>query len=483
MEIFQNWKFDIRTAIITLVAIPLGYYLLRIILKYLKSWSGYLLEGAMYWISRSVKHSLAGALTLRRYSRLQLTSRSQYLHVPSSLDIKLDIDRVYVTLTLENLGHQQGSFSHIDLLTVGNRIRVIGDPGSGKSSLIKRVFRDACNSAIRSPLKSRLPILLELKNLEVPDDVDELGDWFYKEMQSITKKSAVYQMGECFDSYAVTAGLLVLLDGLDEVATRNYPKVQNAINQLSEKLSQLSDNNIIVVTMRTQFHQQIKDAYRDSFAQAMFLKAFSPSDIYEFLTRWPFQQNAEQHIPRIYKELTDRPTNSLEWSDAIRMIKKLMNCTENEAEAVFRDISKETGLITEERPRQSFRFIHLTFCEFLAAFEAVQGQDTGWANLINSHRTFQGLDQPQLQSRLIEVIPFACGLLPRIKRFEAIRNVADLGNSRLLALSFLETKLYNHPSWTVFVESEREHLLKAGGYAPSIQSEGADTSGGIVVAR
>jgi hypothetical protein len=156
---------------------------------------------------------------------------------------------------------------------------------------------------------------------------------------------------------------------------------------------------------------------------------------------------------------TEQPTNSLEWVDAIRTIKQLMSCTESEAEAIFLDISKETGLITEERPRQSFRFIHLTFCEFLAAFEAVQGRDTGWFNLIQAHNNFQRLEQPQFRTRLMEVIPFACGLLPRIKRYNAITDIFKLDNRRLLALSFLETKMYDHPSWSTFVESEKNALL------------------------
>ena len=40
----------------------------------------------------------------------------------------------------------------------------------------------------------------------------------------------------------------------------------------------------------------------------MTLKSFSPSDIYEFLTRWPFKTKKTLHITRIYNELTDRPT-------------------------------------------------------------------------------------------------------------------------------------------------------------------------------
>lgn len=542
-EFLRHWKFDIPSMIVTVLLAPLAIFLLRIVLRYLKHWTSYVLEGLLYWGTRVVKHSFAGALTLRRYCRLQLSSGNQYLHVPSLRDMQLHIDRVYVTLTLEGQATEKGSYSHNDLLDAGSRVRVMGDPGSGKSSLVKRVFRDACKNAIESPRKARLPILLELKNLQIPGDVPDeaLGEWFYKNLRAETEKSDVYQMGECFDSYARTEGLLVLLDGLDEVSTTDYPRVEAAILRLSDKLNQIGDKNAVVLTMRTQFHHQVKDAFRHHYEVALFLNPFTPSDVYRFLSRWPFKENAARQVTRIYKELTDRPTlremcsnplvlsmyvaddqessqsvapdsrtefyskvteelvirrrqkqtgsaigaaslreqrfrvlgklayqhlldpeqpsNSLRWSTAVDLVRRELKCTEAEAEAKFQEMAKETGLVSEERPRQSFRFIHLTFCEFLAAYEAVEGLTDGWETLIRTHADFRGDALPQLRTRLSEVIPFACGLLPRVSKPGAMDDVDGVGDSRLSALSFLETKLYEHPSWTRFVGSESEALV------------------------
>jgi hypothetical protein len=58
----------------------------------------------------------------------------------------------------------------------------------------------------------------------------------------------------CFDAYAITNGLLIVLDGLDEISTTLYPRAESAINGLSEELAKLGENNIIILTMRTQFH-------------------------------------------------------------------------------------------------------------------------------------------------------------------------------------------------------------------------------------
>ncbi len=543
ISFFNNWNFDVKSCLITIIGVPILLYFLAIIRRYIKSLGSYAIEGLMYWASRFFKKSLAGALSLKHYCRLRLAGESRYLFVPSSLDIKLPIDEVFVSLSLGQQGGTGELYSHRDILTVGNRIRVVGEPGSGKSSLIKRLFRDACCDGMVRPSKARLPILIELKTLTLPDKSTDFGDWFVNHLKENVNRLRVYQMDECFDSYVENSGLIILLDGLDEVSSVNYPNIQSAIIELSKRLSELSQNNVIVLTMRTQFHQQVKNEYRDCFGPALFLKSFSPTDIYDFLTRWPFIIDAQSHIARIYGELTDRPTlremcsnplilamyvaedqaaghvvapesrtefyrkvteeliikrrlqqigptpaytmlreqrerilgkvayshmidtsqsaNSLEIDQALSVIVEVTHCAQNEARNAFDEIAKETGLISEERVGQTFRFNHLTFCEFLAAFEAIQGQKRGWIKLIEAHRSMISKNnQPELRARLVEVIPFACGLLPRIQKEKAISDVENLGDDDLLARCFLETKYYSHSCWLPFVERQKNLIME-----------------------
>ena len=376
----------------------------------------------------------------------------------------------------------------------------MGDPGSGKTSLAKRILRDQCRLALKSPSKARLPVFLELKTLNIPASVKDkaLGRWLLDHIRSIVTSVAVYRIQECFDAYCNTTGLLILLDGLDEVSKSQYPRVSRAIQALSDDLAAESKDNAIVLTMRTQFYQQVKDEFRDAVGQAVFVRPFTPTDIFEFLSRWPFKANKHSLIRQVYSDLTDRPTlremcsnplilamyvaeyeasdspfapesrtefynrvteelvikrrlkqtgktpapsklreqrerilgrlayehlldarqpsNSLRWSDAVKVVKAVMKCDTETAEQEFRELAKETGLVTEERSRESLHFIHLTFCEFLAAFEAIQGHKDGWNTLVRSHAEMQNEENPQSRSRLLEVIPFASGLLPRVRR-------------------------------------------------------------------
>jgi GTPase SAR1 family protein len=435
------------------------------------------------------------------------------------------------------------NYDHNTILEAGSRIRLIGDPGSGKSSIAKRLVRDECHRAL-SGGNRRFPVLIELRRISIPGNVadEKLGDWLFSQLNRRVKTYAVYEIDKCFDIFAKTSGLHIVLDGLDEVASHSYPRVRIAINLLSEKLSKLGDKNIVVITLRTQFHQQVRNDFPE-FPVVLSLKRFSAADIYTFLTKWPFETSQRRaNIVRIYTNLGDQPalremctnplvlsmyvaqdqakgspntpetrtafysevvdelminrraaqlgqvqqhvllreqrqrifgriafdhlvkgseaTNRIAWKDGVDVVRAVTKKSVSEAEHFLRDLSKETGLITEERPAETFRFIHLTFCEFFAGFEAVEHRKDGWSELIKAFRDFSQADISK--ARLVEVIPFACALMPAHSKSDAIVEVHDeLANKYVLALSFLETKLYNHPLWRKFKDNYQEELISS----------------------
>ncbi len=545
-DFLKNLGLDFKS-IFCLLFFPAWALIKKTVFPYIKEWTKYLTEGIMFLVGRYIKQSLLASLSLKRYCKLQLgNDKFRYLYVPSISEVNIDIDKVFVNLTISYHDGQENDFNHKDFLEIGNRIKIMGDPGSGKSSLIKRVFRDECERGFHKNTNCRFPVLIELKNIElksIKESID-LGKWFYEYIRKDISQYNVYKIEECFESYAGSRGLLVLLDGLDEVSTVNYKTVMQCINKLSAILTEKSSANKIVLTMRTQFYQQIKNDYRNSFPHSTFLKPFTPSDIYEFLSRWHFKKEAEKNIARVYKTLTDRPTlremcsnplvlamyvaedqatggnispesrtqfyrkvtdeliikrrqfqlstgnasisystlkeqrerifgkiahshllnfseprNTLNWENAITIIMSILKCDQSKAINVFNELAKETGLITEEKERETFRFIHLTFCEFLAAFEVAQGIEDGWNILLNNHKKFTS-NSNDGKSRLIEVIPFAAGLLPRINREKTLNDIVKLKDLTLMSRCFLETKLYAHECWNEFIVNSKEYLLK-----------------------
>lgn len=158
----------------------------------------------------------------------------------------------------------------------------------------------------------------------------------------------------------------------------------------------------------------------------------------------------------------DEPANSLNWSKAIEITQLVTGCDEGDAEGRFRALANDTGLITEERTGESFRFIHLTFCEFLAAFEAVRGRDDGWSQLLEAHKRLIASPDLGSRTRLLEVIPFATALLvPHTRQAEGIYELAEVGDRELVARSLYETKLYEHQLWATTALAEKEELLMA----------------------
>jgi hypothetical protein len=534
---------DLPTAIGTLIAAPIVYYMLRKLGKWLLQVVRFSFEGVLWFVGRFAFQQLAARLSMRRYCRAQLGApATSSLPVPGASSIALDTDQVFVPLALGLGARNSEPYTNANVLSAGNRLLVVGDPGSGKSSLVKRLFRDACRLGISASAKARLPVHIELKNLKPPNSVDEkaAAEWLIKTLRDRVIAVHGYDMGQLFDSSAESVGLLILLDGLDEVSSDRYQAVELAIKGLGRLLTGRSEHNTVVVTMRVQFHQQVGVSFEDDYPKTLYIRPFSPNDIYTFLTRWPFGRNAETMAAGIYADLTDRPTlremcsnplvlamyvanhqsvprgemadsrtdfyrkvvdellvlrrrrqevtvgsnslreqresllgalaldnlvdsrqsaNALSWSKAIDVASRAWRCDEAEAETRLRQLASETGIISEERPGETFRFIHLTFCEFLAAKESSVGRENGWEELIASHLNNLVAKDVRSRSRLVETIPFATALLPRVARDAALSRVAELADAELLGRCLLEVQSYEHEAWNQYLSGERAYLM------------------------
>jgi NACHT domain len=536
----------IITAICTLVAVPLVHFTLRKIYKFLKQNTSKVLDAIFYKAGKAFRSSLAMRMSMRHYAKIGLgLPFSKYLQVPGKGETSLLTDEVFVPLKLQSGADEQIYSGSLERVQQDSRVIVIGDPGSGKSSLVKRMFREACHEASSYEPEHRLPILIELKHLDPPKglkDEDATAAWAIAYLRKRVTDIEGFDMAELFDSYLTGRGILVLLDGLDEVGSHRYTRVAEVLRALAGKLAKNSAKNIVLLTMRTQFHLQIGSQFDDEFPVVYRVQPFSPENIYTFLTGWP-KYNGERsaEIMRIYEDLSDRPTlremcsnplvlamyvsndqtgmqqnvvdtrtafysqvvdellvarrsrqleiqarsvlreqreallgrlafehlcdssqpaNELSWRRALEVTAEIYSCPDTNTAAVhLRDLARETGLISEEREGESFRFIHLTFCEYLAAKEAAEGRITGWDDLMTAHEKFASDQSPHVRSRLVEVIPFAVALQPRSRRSIALDRVAPLGDREVSGRCFLETQAYDHPSWRQYCELEAEQLM------------------------
>ena len=146
-------------------------------------------------------------------------------------------------------------------------------------------------------------------NLKPPlDPKEDLGDWLIKRIEEEVKRFKGYDMAGCLDSFMDDRGLLVMFDGADEIAAEHYDAMQSALNNVSERLAAKSGNNIVILTMRSQFHVQVRHNFAQQYPTVLHVKAFRPSDIFSLLNKWPCHANTAEHAARIYADLSDRPS-------------------------------------------------------------------------------------------------------------------------------------------------------------------------------
>jgi hypothetical protein len=538
-----DWKSSLVTLVILIPAFYLGPKFVRFLIQHVQQMD-HLAIGVLKAIAGE---SFVANAVFRRYCRLQLDKEAtKFLPVPGSRDVVLKTDDVYIPLRLENAQRTVAATVNDIWKSDIARVRIVGDPGSGKSSLVKQVFRQACRLALADP-RRHLPIIINLKDFVPPADLypnEVRAEWAIQYIRQQIGADTDAEMGKLFDSALRGRGLLLLLDGLDEVATDSFSDVSGTVNALSRLLEGLPGKNRIVLTMRTQFHQQVKRFFLETFPPTFYIQQFTPGEIYSFLRRWPFPAaDLAETVNRLFSELTDKPTlremcsnplilamyvardqqgqrtgtadnrtgfysqvteellvarrsrqlgsaaktallqqresimghlalenlldleqptNQISFRRALEVTRRVIHSTTVEqAEDYLRNMCKDTGLMTEERDGETLTFIHLTFCEFLAAKEAVEGRTDGLDCLFRAQKTFTDTAAPQhAATRLTEAIPFALGLLPRVRRAEVLEKVSQVADTLMLGRCFLESQEYGHPIWKGYVDLESTELMQ-----------------------
>jgi NACHT domain len=165
-----------------------------------------------------------------------------------------------------------------DGMTVANNhpmLMVLGGPGAGKSTYLRRVGLEALRVKDSSFVHECIPVILELKRFD-SDSVD-IQAAIAAEFSHVG-----FDFSTEFVEQALKQGkLLVLLDGLDEVPKANQDRVHQAIQDFVSRYSQKYEGNRFIASCRIAAFHSGFTGFTD-----IELADFDDEQIQQFINQW-----------------------------------------------------------------------------------------------------------------------------------------------------------------------------------------------------
>ena len=272
-------------------------------------WFMWARDGLLRLAGQKFRQQWALNHTLQRYTRM-ISGQHSRLIVPGRA-IDLSLDKCYIPLELRS-GQVAGGDQ---ILNRSGAVLILGDPGSGKSALMSRYVRTLCQNAQESRRRARIPVyvpLFELRErintesiatLTSEQAFDLLNTW----LRSTLTAQRLYDAQDFLSAMAHSAenGVVVLLDGLDELDALSVSQIEIFVLRLIEYLRNAPGRNLVVLGSRPQALEFAPRLIRTEGIRTVELQKFSPAAIYSFLLRWPYGSHLDptKEAQRIFAKL------------------------------------------------------------------------------------------------------------------------------------------------------------------------------------
>ncbi|MGZ3381914.1 MAG: NACHT domain-containing protein [Isosphaeraceae bacterium] len=194
----------------------------------------------------------------------------------------VDLDSVYVDATLQDRGGERKADELFhDLLTTGrngsNHTVIIGGPGTGKSTVLRRWAHIQAHAALQAP-GLRMPFFLPLNLFARIDQSVDLGihELAFQHLYGFSYSPKADLLTDLRE-YVMRGEAVILLDALDEVPREKRNLVVGWINGLAN----ISPGNLVVVTSRP-------GTYTDGLGnfRSYDMVDFGDDQIRSFVGRW-----------------------------------------------------------------------------------------------------------------------------------------------------------------------------------------------------
>lgn len=267
------------------------------ILAILWTFSQKTLEKFFEWLGRSLYSVVARFrpfwwLALRQY-RQALVRTHKELKIPFRPGRPLSMVEIFVPLKVNGAGRTELVEAEA-ALSQHRRLVVVGDPGAGKTMLMRHLALTYAREGLKDFLGQPIPILVELHRL------NEAGQDLIQHL-AVALDRMDFPNAAGFVSSGLEKGLFLLLfDGLDEVNRDSRNRVVLQIKDLTRK----APNCRVVVTCRSA-------AYNNEFAgwsdQNLEVVEFDDQQIQRFLSAWATEMPWDKSVEHLVTTLSERP--------------------------------------------------------------------------------------------------------------------------------------------------------------------------------
>lgn len=225
---------------------------------------------------------------VKKYARFKIPFRSER---------DLDMSKIYIPLKIKGYDDTD-LINDSDIVERFKRIVVTGAPGSGKSMLLKRMALSYATKNVKTNEKT--PVLVDLRRFNEGDKS------LFQHLISTLELNDFPNAGSYIEASLVQGNLLLLFDGLDEVANVRLvaepTKRETVVTEITELLDRY-ENCSAIITCRTAVYRRDFD---DIAERTLEIIEFSDQQIQHFLMSWP-DPPADKSIEQLIASLSERP--------------------------------------------------------------------------------------------------------------------------------------------------------------------------------
>lgn len=244
---------------------------------------------------------------LNKYSERRGTIKILWMPDPVSIegiyvDTEIYEDSLYKFSTIDLIG-ESSDRKRISAIKVANKKKnlvLLGNPGTGKTTFLKKVGMEALKGNQGNYRHTCIPVFLELKRIRHREKISLKG--MIVSMISDEFDICGLPDGERFVETLLASGkLLILLDGLDEVPSNRLDLVVTEIDDFVYKY----DKNRFIVSCRKAAYTSKLKAFSD-----IRISTLTEKQIERFINKWFSLKDQDMNVPQTFVRILNSEDNA-----------------------------------------------------------------------------------------------------------------------------------------------------------------------------